>query len=342
LEKQRHHFETPGKILVDGFNRRFSYIRVSITDKCNFRCMYCMTHTPYPKLDQREILSYEEILKIVRIGTAQGISKVRITGGEPLIRKGLLGFLDRLSSIDGISDLSITTNGLLLEDMALSLKNAGIHRLNISLDSLKPERFNHITGVDAFHKTWKGIEKALALDFFPVKINVVALRGVNDDEFMEFANLTKTYPVHVRFIEYMPIGRPGMQPSGPPLLTPEIRRLAAGSESLETVIGSSCDGPARRFRFPGAPGELGFISPVSDHFCGSCNRIRLTASGQLRPCLLSDKGIDVAGPLREGCSDEAILDFFRQAASMKHERHRIGVDDSVKDRVFSNMFAIGG
>lgn len=328
--------------LIDRYNRRLNYIRVSITDKCNFRCMYCMTGSPFPKLGQREILSYEEILRIVRVGIAQGITKVRITGGEPLIRRDLIGFLTELSSYPELTDLSLTTNGLLLGEMAEDLQKAGIRRLNISLDSLKPERFKTITGVAAFHAVWNAILHAHALGFSPIKINVVAMPGVNDDEISDFAELTKVYPFHVRFIEYMPIGNPDLSRSGPPLLTPEIRKLASLSGNLVPVIGHKNDGPARRFRLEGSPGELGFISPVSEHFCATCNRIRLTASGQLRPCLLSDTGIDVTSALRSGASDGVLAGLFREAASMKHEKHRIGGDEARKDRIRTGMYSIGG
>ncbi len=328
--------------LTDRFNRRLNYIRVSITDKCNFRCMYCMTGTPFPKLGQRDILSYEEILRIVRVGIRQGITKVRITGGEPLVRRDLIAFLTELSSYPELTDLSLTTNGLLLGDMAQALQRAGIRRLNISLDSLKPDRFKTITGVDAFHTVWNAILYAHELGFSPIKINVVAMPGVNDDEITDFAELTQIYPFHVRFIEYMPIGNPATTTSGKPLLTPEIRRLAAGTGTLVPVIGQTNDGPARRFRLHGAPGELGFISPVSEHFCATCNRIRLTASGQLRPCLLSDSGIDVTSALRSRASDEVLAGLFQEAAAMKHEKHRIGLDEKKRERIQSSMFSIGG
>lgn len=304
--------------------------------------MYCMSQATFTKLEHQDILSYEEILRIIKVGMAHGISKVRITGGEPLIRRGLIDFLSELSSSSGLSDLSLTTNGLLLKDMAPALKKAGIKRLNISLDSLKPDRFKSITGVDGFHKTWDAVLSALDLGFSPIKINVVAMRGVNDDEIRDFAALTYEYPFHIRFIEYMPIGNLDMPSSGQPLLTPDIKARVSVTEALVPVESNGSDGPAKRFRYPGAMGEVGFISPVSNHFCGTCNRIRLTANGQLRPCLLSDAGIDVAGKIRKGCSDEVLFDLFKQAADMKHERHRIGINEMVKDKVLSSMSSIGG
>ncbi len=328
--------------LIDRYHRRLDYLRVSITDRCNFRCVYCMSHEPFRKLSHREILSYEEILRIVRVGVDHGIRKVRITGGEPLVRRDLLGFLGELSALDGLEDLSLTTNGLLLGHMASSLKQAGIRRLNISLDSLKPLRFKAITGVDCFDTVWKSILTAHDLGFSPIKINVVAMRGVNDDEIRDFAELTRSWPFHIRFIEYMPIGKPENPMAGPPLLTPEIKARVEGNGPLVPVASSRSDGPARRFRFKDAPGEVGFISAVSEHFCGTCNRLRLTASGQLRPCLLSDTSLDVAGVIRNGCSDEEIFDLFRQAASMKHERHRIGIGDTVRETVSTRMSSIGG
>jgi len=304
--------------------------------------MYCMSQATFTKLEHQDILSYEEILRIIRVGMAHGISKVRITGGEPLIRRGLIDFLSELSSFPSLSDLSLTTNGLLLKDMAPALKKAGIKRLNISLDSLQPDRFKAITGVDCYHKIWDSILHVHDLGFSPIKINVVAMRGVNDDEIRDFSALTYTYPFHIRFIEYMPIGKPHMPSCDLPLLTPEIKERVSEIEALVPVESNGSDGPARRFRYPGAIGEVGFISPVSNHFCGTCNRIRLTANGQLRPCLLSDAGIDVAERLREGCSDDVLFDLFRQAADMKHERHRIGINETVRDKVLSSMSSIGG
>lgn len=333
----------PGEdTLIDRYKRRLDYLRVSITDRCNFRCMYCMSHEPFEKLSHREILSYEEILHIVRVGMAHGIRKVRITGGEPLIRRGLIDFLSELSSFPGLSDLSLTTNGLLLGDMALSLKNAGIRRLNVSLDSMDPGRFKAITGVDGYEKVWNAILKAHDLGFSPIKINVVPMRTVNDDEIGCFADLTRSWPFHIRFIEYMPIGKPGMPMDEKPLLTPEIKARVEKSGPLYPVVSSQGDGPARRFRFKDAPGEVGFISAVSEHFCGTCNRLRLTASGQLRPCLLSDTSVDVAGVLRNGCSDENLFDLFRLAAALKHERHRIGIGESDRETVSTRMSSIGG
>lgn len=328
--------------LIDRYHRRLDYLRVSITDRCNFRCVYCMSHEPFQKLSHQEILSYEEILRIVRVGLDHGIRKVRITGGEPLVRRDLIDFLGKLSSLDGLEDLSLTTNGLLLGGMASSLKQAGIRRLNISLDSLKPWRFKAITGVDCFDTVWNSILTAHDLGFDPIKINVVAMRGVNDDEIMDFVDLTRAWPFHIRFIEYMPIGKPGLPMTEPPLLTTEIKDRIESGTVLHPVVSGRGDGPARRYRFEHAPGEVGFISAVSDHFCGTCNRLRLTASGQLRPCLLSDTSLDVAGVIRNGCSDEEIFELFRQAASMKHERHRIGIGDTDRDTVSTRMSSIGG
>lgn len=335
--------EHPEKgLLIDRYNRRLDYLRVSITDKCNFRCMYCMTHEPFQKLSHEDILRYEEILRIVRVGIDHGIRKVRITGGEPLIRRGLIDFLTELSSYQGIKDLALTTNGLLLENMAEDLKKAGLKRLNVSLDSLKPVRFKAITGVDGHSKVWRSILLARDLGFSPIKINVVAMRGVNDDEIPDFAALTFDNPFHIRFIEYMPVGRPARASGGHPLLTPEIRERVAAVAPLVPVESKNGDGPARRFRFEGAQGEVGFISPVSEHFCSTCNRIRLTAAGQLRPCLLSDRSIDIAGILRKDGSDDQLFEQFLLAADMKHERHRIGAGDLVKDRILTGMSSIGG
>ena len=328
-------------LLNDSFGRRINYLRVSITDRCNLRCKYCVSHTPSPKLSHNEILRYEEILKIIRVGARYGITKVRITGGEPLARRGIYDFLDELSSIPGLDDISLTTNGVLLQDNLPRILGAGIKRLNISIDSLKKERFRQITGFDKYESVWNAALAALEAGIYPVKLNVVAIPGVNDDEIADFARLTLQYPFFVRFIEYMPIGSPELQIKKQ-LLTPEIeKRVASVGKLLPVELGLN-DGPARRFRFSGAKGEIGFISPVSNHFCSTCNRMRLTASGKLRACLLSDTTIDIAGALRKGCSDEELYNKFLQATLQKGEKHSLKDSASPKPMVEDHMFSIGG
>jgi len=326
--------------LIDSCNRILNYLRISITDRCNLKCQYCSPRHLIPKLSHEEILSYEEILHLVRIAVQLGISKVRITGGEPLIRKGVHEFIQELHQVDGICDISLTTNGVLLKDNVDALIAAGLHRINISLDTLDPEKFMKITRVDAFDRVWEGIQKAYQAGLSPIKINTVALRHFNDVELEDIARLSFAYPFHFRFIEYMPIGISEQEMSDS-LYTPEIKqRLTDRIGELIPVEHQITDGPAERFRFEGAPGEVGFISAMSHHFCHTCNRLRLTASGQLRSCLLSDHQEDLKTPLRGGASDEALSAIFLKAARMKGVQHGLTADMPV--RVSGQMSSIGG
>jgi len=291
-------------------------------------------------LDHDDVLSYEEMLRIVRVATVLGISKIRLTGGEPLIRKGLTGFIKDLAGINGIEDLSLTTNGTLLEQKAAELKDAGIARINVSLDSLKPERFAELTRGGDLNKVLGGIRKAESLGFVPIKINMVPVRGINDDEIEDFARLTVEKPYHVRFIEFMPIGDRKLWDETRVVATNEVMERISKLGGLEPVAGEGERGPATLFKLPGAKGILGFISPVSDHFCGSCNRLRLTADGKLRPCLFSESEIDVKTPMRAGCEDEEIARLMVLALNVKPEGHQLA--EGVKKHYGRTMSRIGG
>jgi len=325
--------------LIDNYKRHLNYLRISITDRCNLRCLYCAPGGLVPKQSHGNILRYEEILRIVRVGVRLGISKVRLTGGEPLLRKGVYEFLNDLVAIDGLSDISLTTNGVLLAQNAETIRDAGIRRVNISLDTLQADKFKTITGYDLFDQVWAGIEKAHALGFDPIKLNVVALKGYNDDEFVDLARLSMTYPFHIRFIEYMPIGNPLMK-HGDYILAPDIKALLGPLGTLTPVQKKRGDGPAERYRIEGAVGEIGFIQAMSHHFCRTCNRLRLTANGQLRPCLLSDKQLDIKGPMRDGGSDDDLKDVFLQAVQHKQESHHFS--QGSLSRVHDPMSGIGG
>ena len=325
--------------LIDPYNRHLNYLRISITDRCNLKCIYCVPRDLIPRLSHDEILTYEEILRLVRVGVKLGISKIRITGGEPLVRKGVYDFLSELSRIDGLADLSLTTNGVALKDNLEKIKSAGIKRINISLDTLKQEKFARITGMNLFDQVWQGIEGALEMAFHPIKINIVALNGVNDDELIDMAQLSFDHPFHIRFIEYMPIGESQMG-NGPLLLAPEIKKRISVLGNLIPVRNTTSDGPAQRYRFDGALGEIGFIHALSHHFCDRCNRLRLTARGQLRPCLLSDHHEDIRGPLRSGCSDDQLAEIFFKAVSHKPSDHNLAVQNPT--RVCGQMYSIGG
>ncbi len=327
-------------MLLDPYKRKISYLRISVTDRCNLRCRYCMPEEGIPLLSHEEILSYEEILRIVRVFAREGISKVRLTGGEPLVRKGIVDFVSSLSRIEGINDLSLTTNGILLKEHAQALRRAGLKRINISLDSLRRDRFREITRRDDYERVWEGIMEALKVSFSPTKINMVAMRGINDDEIESFARLTLRLPLAIRYIEYMPSGN-GEEWSESAIVTiPEITHRLERIGRLIPVPSDPWDGPALRFRLEGAVGEIGLIGPVSNHFCGECNRLRLTPDGKIRTCLFSDEEIDVRELLRKGGTDRDLRDRLFLAIQKKPERHPINTHRFRKCQ--RNMSAIGG
>jgi cyclic pyranopterin phosphate synthase len=325
--------------LIDRSNRHLNYLRISITDRCNLQCRYCVPQELIPKLSHTEVLTYEEILRVVRIAIRLGISKVRVTGGEPLVRKGVYPFLTQLAATEGLKDVSLTTNGVLLADNLEKIQAAGIKRLNISLDTLSPTKYRDITGFDEFDRVWQGIEKANKMGLYPIKLNIVALRGINDEELVEMAQLSFRYPFHVRFIEYMPIGQSDFNP-GSLLLAPEIKNRISSLGKLIPVQVAEHDGPAQRYKFEHAKGEVGFIPALSQHFCNKCNRLRLTASGQLRPCLLSDHQENLKALLRQGCSDQELADIFFTAVKHKPSDHHLPAQDPM--RIGGQMNAIGG
>jgi cyclic pyranopterin phosphate synthase len=275
-------------------------------------------------LAHRDILSYEEIRRLVAVAAPLGISHVRITGGEPLVRRGIVSFIASLRDIPGIEDISLTTNGVLLEEMAAGLRAAGIRRLNISMDTLDPKRFTAITGNDMWSKVWRGIEMAEQSGFHPIKLNMVPVKGVNDDEIVAFARLTLDRQIHVRFIEFMPIGANDRWHTDTCVSADQARSAIEGAFGrLEPAGAGASAGPSQNFRIPGGRGVIGFISPISKHFCDTCRRLRLTADGKIRPCLLSDTEIDIKSPLRGECSDAELERLFRFALEIKPERHYI-------------------
>lgn len=326
-------------ILYDRYKRNINYLRISITDRCNLRCTYCNPYNLVPKLPHDDILSYEELLRLVQVAVGLGISKIRVTGGEPLVRLDVYHFLKEIVAIKAIKDVSLTTNGVLLKDNIDKIKQAGVKRINISLDSLQRRNFEKITRRDLFNRVWEGIEAAHQEGFNPIKLNVVALRGVNDHEFEDIARLSFQYPFHIRFIEYMPMSDAMPGPSLQ-ILTPEIKKRLAKIGELIPVARRFNDGPAQRFRFEGAVGEVGFVSAISKHFCHQCNRLRLTASGALRACLLSDRQTDIKRPLRAGCSDDELARIFLQAIDQKPTGHKIAQNQGRS--LTGKMYAIGG
>jgi cyclic pyranopterin phosphate synthase len=260
----------------------------------------------------------------VAIAVPLGISRVRVTGGEPLVRRGIVDFIASLHTLEGIEDISITTNGVLLEEMAEGLIKAGKPRLNVSLDSLEPHTFREITGSDNYERVWRGINRAEELGFFPLKINMVPVRGMNDAEVVDFARLTLDRRLHVRFIEYMPIGADKRWHRDSCVPANEIRAVIEQKVGpLKPFVSGNSAGPSDNYQLPDARGVIGFISPITRHFCASCRRLRLTADGKIRPCLLSDTEIDVKSPLRGGCDDAELERLFRLALEIKPDRHYV-------------------
>ncbi len=305
--------------MVDQHGRRIEYLRVSVTDKCNLRCVYCMPMEGLPWLKREELLSYEEITTIVRTMAGMGLRRVRITGGEPLVRRDLADLVRMISAVPEIEDLSLSTNAVLLDDQAEDLRSAGIQRLNVSLDSLRPERVDAIARrPGSYPKIMAGLDAAERAGFEPIKINVVLIRGQNDDEIEDFAAITRERPWHVRFIEMMPTGA-NLDLSANQFIscTEALRRIEA-IDSLEPVAGPFGNGPARYHRFPGAPGTIGVITPMSHNYCDRCNRMRLTADGQLRPCLFGSLQTNLRDPLRAG---DDLVPHIVETLRTKPERH---------------------
>lgn len=300
--------------LIDPYKRKIDYLRLSITDRCNLRCTYCMPEKGIHAKPHSEILTLEEILAFARSAVDAGLTRIRLTGGEPLVRKGVVGLIAKLNAIPELEEVSMTTNGILLEEMADDLFAAGLRRVNISIDSLVPEVYKKLTRWGTLERALAGMRAALKLGMAPVKINAVVLKGINDD-FEPFAKLSYDYPVHVRFIEYMPAfyeEKKGDFISGEEL---EAKVRAFGDVYDADSPGGA--GPARYFRLKGAKGTLGIIGSSKGHFCESCNRVRLTADGKLRTCLFSDREIDILPALRRGGNPEEIKAIIRKAIEVK-------------------------
>lgn len=324
--------------LIDTYGRRINYLRLSVTDRCNLRCCYCMPAGGVPKLRHGELLSYEELHRVAVASVASGIEKIRITGGEPLVRKGLVGFLEQLSGIPGLKELVLTTNGLQLAELALPLRRAGVARLNISLDSLEPENFARITRGGDLSRVLDGIAAAEQAGFAPLKINMVVMRGVNDHEILRFAALSIDRPYTVRFIEYMPTlqdqeWNAQCMPGG------EILQRIAEHYPLLPLVGAEMAGPARNFKIKGAAGAIGIITPISGHFCDSCNRIRVTAAGRVRGCLFADHGVDLK-PFLASDDPAQLRQALRAIVTEKPGRHHLA--DQGREQGRLNMSRIGG
>ncbi|MDD2555985.1 MAG: GTP 3',8-cyclase MoaA [Syntrophaceticus sp.] len=329
-----------GVIMEDRFGRQIKYLRISITDRCNLRCVYCMPPEGITSKPREEILRMEEILRVAEVALQLGINKFRLTGGEPLLRKGVIPFIKALSTKPEVEDIAITTNGTLLLQLAERLKDARAKRLNISLDTLDEEKYRQITRGGSFKQVWAGIEKVLALGFEPVKINTVALRDFNDEEVVDFARLTLEYPLHVRFIELMPIGSSWEMADNSFISCGEVKsKVEKVLGELQPVSGVRGSGPADNFTIPGAKGSIGFIHAMSNHFCASCNRLRLTADGKLRPCLHDQHEVNLQNALRSGAGDKELQQLFQKAVDLKPENHHLATGAPVTGR---GMCQIGG
>ncbi len=326
--------------LTDAWGREIKSVRVSVTDKCNFRCRYCMPAEGLEWLGRDELLSYEELARIVRLLAAMGVDEVRLTGGEPLVRRDLPTLVAMLAKIDGVDDLSLTTNGVLLDRYAGPLVAAGLRRLNVSLDSLSHVRFAEITRRDALDRVLAGLEEAERFaELRPIKVNCVAIRGFTEEEVPALAELARRKPYVVRFIEFMPLDADERWSGDDVLTGGEIRALIEERWPLVEVPAKPSS-TARRFRFADGAGEIGFVNPVSEPFCSSCDRIRLTADGQLRTCLFSRREWDLKTPMRDGATDGELSDLIRWAVQHKELKHRI--NDSGFVRASRSMSQIGG
>jgi GTP 3',8-cyclase len=327
--------------LTDSWGRRIESVRVSVTDKCNFRCTYCMPAEGLEWLRRDEILSFEEIARLVRVLAAMGVSEVRLTGGEPLVRRDLPELVRMLAAIPGVEDLSLTTNGVLLDRLAKPLVEAGLRRINVSLDSLNHTRFAEITRRDALDQVLRGLEEIERYpELRPIKINCVAIKGFTEEEVPALAELARRKPYVVRFIEFMPLDADQAWRDDQVLTGAEIRSLIEAEHGPLVELPAKASSTAKRYAFADGKGELGFVNPVSEPFCSTCDRIRVTADGQLRTCLFSRREWDLKKPLRDGSTDEQLADAVRWAIRHKELKHKINDPGFV--RASRSMSQIGG
>jgi cyclic pyranopterin phosphate synthase len=321
----------------DRFGRIISYLRISLTDKCNLRCVYCMPEDMVFR-PNHALMQDDELLRLVGVFASLGFWKYRLTGGEPTVRQNIVGICRGIAATPGVRSLSMTTNGILLEDLAAPLAEAGLQRVNVSIDTLDPARFRRITRWGTLDQVWRGLNAAERAGLTPIKLNAVVVRGFNDQDMVDLAKLTLDHPWQVRFIEMMPFGDVATFAKEQIVTDAEIRaHIAEEYAPLELIDDGELDGEARMYRFPGAPGEVGFISSVTQPFCASCTRARLTADGVLRLCLLRDKEIDLLTPLRAGASDEALRAQILEAIWWKPWGHGLAQNVVPLTRVMSEI-----
>ncbi len=326
--------------LIDGFNRKIDYLRISVTDRCNFRCVYCMPADGVEFMPREELLTYDELERIVKVFVNLGIEKVRITGGEPTVRKDIVELVRRIGKLP-LRSFAMTTNGYLLHDLADDLKRAGLHRVNISLDTMHREKFERMARFDGFEQTWKAIWHALEIGFNPVKINTVVMNGFNEDEIPDFVELARDHPFHIRFIEYMPSSSSyGNTFNDTRIIkTDELKKIVGEKYELIPVVEPVKTGPAKVHEIPGFKGKIGFIDPYADHFCSACNRVRLTSLGKLKWCLFSNEGLDIKEFIRRGTTDEDLEQWIRDRIVLdKPEHHPLGIPEMIQvNTVFSQV-----
>lgn len=336
--------------LIDNFGRKISYLRVSITDRCNYRCIYCQPERQFEFIPHENILRYEEIVEIVQEAVELGITKVRITGGEPLVREGIVDFIRQLKKIDKLEDISLTTNGFFLSEYAEKLKAAGLNRVNISLDSLQEEKYRRIARAGSLKKVLKGIDSAFKAGLLPIKINTVVMKGINDDEIDDFVKLALLRPLNIRFIELMPSGEEVIKEFKNKFISvQEIKEKLIKKYLLRPIKISISNGPAKYFQIEGGKGTVGFINALSQHFCKTCNRIRLTSEGKLRPCLFSSKEIDIKSEIRNSEKLNISTPYLRkkliqekiiEAVKLKPTSHQLNT--KIKNNISFQMSKIGG
>ncbi|MBU2702355.1 cyclic pyranopterin phosphate synthase [Sporomusaceae bacterium BoRhaA] len=326
--------------MLDNYGREIDYLRVSVTDRCNLRCRYCMPEEGVENIGHPGILSLEQIGRVIAVAAKLGIRKIRLTGGEPLVRKGITKLIQSISRISQIEDIGMTTNGTLFTGMAKELKAAGLTRINFSLDSLQEDRFRYITRRGELSQVTAAIETALEIGMTPVKLNVVVMRGINDQEISDFAKLAYDLPLHVRFIEFMPIGDLPFFQKERLMGVDEVKKIVTRNYELLTGLTVRGSGPAKSYNIQGGKGSIGFISPMSHYFCGECNRIRMTADGKLRGCLFGKKEINLKLALQNQVNDEKLAELLKKAIQEKPNRHHMsegwGADNERK------MYQIGG
>ncbi|UMZ73195.1 GTP 3',8-cyclase MoaA [Natranaerofaba carboxydovora] len=329
------------KQFEDEYGRNIDYLRVSITDRCNLRCVYCMPADGIEKLECDELLNYEELYDIIGAGADLGLKKIRFTGGEPLVRKGFVNLVKKVNEIESINDIAITTNGILLDKYARELKDAGLNRVNISLDTLNREKFEKVTRGGNLDKVFDGIKAAKEVGLWPVKINVVVMKDFNYEEILDFVKYSHEEELEIRFIEYMPIGE-GKDWKKSYVSISELKKHCSSFGELLETSSTNGNGPAKYYRFENSNGKIGFISPVSKHFCDSCNRLRLTSDGKIKNCLFSEGELDLRKAVK---SKEEIKNVFMKAVQDKPLKHQINVSSDSNDKIRKqkrNMMQIGG